>query len=443
MLMAGTNSILADKLHEYPQQNVIDGASDGIAKVLDNCLEKNGGVLPLLHRYAGRTFCTPGKRLRLDARSYYPDYMGGTGLDEIWMCCTVPIVTGVIDTRTKKAPFREGEAHVLTADGQVISLQDLISADPKAVIGDKVTALSKQLFGNVTWPIVSKKFDNLNPIPHHLHWSKWEVYDINSYDNPGVSPSHYHTTAMGLYPFVTREQFLACMKRFGQGEYNGVRHLSPHVMMKLDDGFVMPNGVLHSPTNLCTHELHVTMDEHFLAEDLTLDGRIGAKDAFYACREDDYPKARHEDWDYLVEKFDFAANQDPDFVLKNSRPAIPAEEFKGNGVDAKWIVYGNFLGDQKCSILRLIVAPGAKTTFRPECPTMFHTNGGSGRVGKLAVRYHQNMVLGEIYPEIGFITQAALANGGVEIENTGTEPLVLTFDFPQNAHSRTPGVASA
>lgn len=441
--MAGKTSILADKLHEYPQQNVIDGASDGIAEVLDDCLDKNGGVLPLLHRYAGRTFCTPGKRLRLDARSYYPDYMGGTGLDEIWMCCTVPIVTGVIDTRTKKAPFREGEAHVLTADGRVISLQDLISANPKSVVGDKVTALSKQLFGTVTWPIVSKKFDNLNPIPHHLHWSKWEVYDINSYDNPGVSPSHYHTTAMGLYPFVTREQFLACMKRFGQGEYNGVRHLSSHTMMHIDDGFVMPNGVLHSPTNLCTHELHVTMDEHFLAEDLTLDGRIGAKDAFYACREEDYPKARHEDWDYLVEKFDFAANQDPDFVLKNSRPAIPAEEFKGNGVDAKWIVYGNFLGDQKCSILRLIVEPGAKTTFRPECPTMFHTNGGSGRVGKLGVRYHQNMILGEIYPEIGFITQAALANGGVEIENTGTQPLVLTFDFPQNAHSKTPGVASA
>ena len=441
--MAGTTSVLADKLHEYPQQNVIDGASDGIATVLDNCLNKNGGVFQLLHRYAGRTFCTPGKRLRLDERSYYPDYMGGTGLDELWMCCTVPIVTGVIDTRTKKAPFREGEAHVLTSDGQVISLQDLISANPKAVLGDKVTALSKQLIGKVTWPIVSKKFDNLNPIPHHLHWSKWEVYDINSFDNPGVSPSHYHTTAMGLYPFVTRDQFLACMKRFGKGDYNGVRHLSPHTMMHIDDGFVMPNGVLHSPTNLCTHELHVTMDEHFLAEDLTLDGRIGAKDAFYACREEDYPKARHEDWDYLVEKFDFAANQDPDFVLKNSRPAIPAEEFKDNGVDARWIVYGDFLGDQKCSILRLIVEPSAKTTFRPECPAMFHTNGGSGRVGELGVRYHQNMVLGEIYPEIGFITQAALANGGVEIENTGTEPLVLTFDFPQNAHSRTPGVVSA
>ncbi|MEW4454480.1 hypothetical protein AB1L30_17525 [Bremerella sp. JC817] len=437
--MAASPSILADKLHEYPQQDVIDGASDGIDAVLDGCLNQNGGVLQLLHRYAGRTFCTPGKRIRLDEKSYYPDYMGGTGLDEIWMCCTVPIVTGVIDTRTNKAPFREGEAHVLTADGKVIALQDLITANPEAVMGEKVTAFSKEMFGKATWPIVSKKFDNLNPIPNHLHWAKWEVYDINSYDNPGVSPSHYHTTAMGLYPFVTKDQFLDCMKQFGKGEYNGIRHLAPHTMMRLDNGFTMPNGVLHSPTDLCTHELHVTMDEHFLAEDVTLDGRISAEAAFYACREEDYPKSRHEDWDYLVDQFDFVTNQDPDFVMKNSRPAITAEEFSADGVDAKWIVYGELLGDQKCSILRLILKPGAKVNFCPECPTMFHTNGGCGRVGGLAVNYNQNMILGELYSEIGFITQVALNNGGVEIENTGSEPLVLTFDFPQNAHSKTPG----
>jgi hypothetical protein len=441
--MATSTSVLAEKLHEYPQQDVIDGTGGTASTVLDECLNHNGGVLQLLHRYAGRTFCTPGKRLRLAAEAYYPDYMNGTGLDEIWMGCTVPIVTGVIDTRTGKAPFREGESHVLTRGGQVISLQDLIAANPHAVMGEKVTAFATSLFGKATWPIVSKKFDNLNPIPDHLHWSKWEVYDINSFDNPGVSASHYHTTAMGLYAFVTKDQFLACMKRFGKTEYNGIRHLAPHVMMQLDNGFVMPNGVLHSPTNLCTHELHVTMDEHFLAEDLTLDGRIGAADAFYACREEDYPKDRHEDWEFLVEKFDFAANQDPDFVLKNSRPAITAEEFQGDGVDARWIIYGDFLGDQKCSILRLSVAAGCKTTFCPESPTLFHTNGGSGRVGQLAVKYHQNMVLGELYPEIGFITQSALASGGVEIENTGNEPLVLTFDFPQQAHSKTPGIAVA
>ena len=82
--------------------------------------------------------------------------MGGTGLDEIWMGCTVPIVTGVIDTRTGKAPFREGESHVFTPSGQVISLQDLILANPELVMGEKITAFSKSLYGDPTWPIVSK-----------------------------------------------------------------------------------------------------------------------------------------------------------------------------------------------------------------------------------------------------------------------------------------------
>ena len=72
------------------------------------------------------------------------------------------------------------------------------------------------------------------------------------------------------------------------------------------------------------------MDEHFLAEDRTLDGRIGAADAFYACREEDYPKDRHEDLECLVDTLDFEANQDPYFVKKHSRPAITAEEFSGD-----------------------------------------------------------------------------------------------------------------
>ena len=92
---------------------------------------------------------------------------------------------------------------MLTPKGQVISLQDLIVARPEAVIGEDGSVFQIAV-RKPNLAIVSKKFGNLNPIPHHLHWAKWEVYDINSYDNPGVNPSHYHTTAMGLYPFVTR-----------------------------------------------------------------------------------------------------------------------------------------------------------------------------------------------------------------------------------------------
>ena len=64
--MASATSILPEKLHEYPQQDVIDGSTGSSASILDDCLNQNDGVLQLMHRYAGRTFCSPGKRLRLD-----------------------------------------------------------------------------------------------------------------------------------------------------------------------------------------------------------------------------------------------------------------------------------------------------------------------------------------------------------------------------------------
>ena len=54
--MTTATSILPQKLHEYPQQDVIDGSGGESALILEDCLAHNKGVLQLLHRYAGRTF---------------------------------------------------------------------------------------------------------------------------------------------------------------------------------------------------------------------------------------------------------------------------------------------------------------------------------------------------------------------------------------------------
>jgi hypothetical protein len=310
-------------------------------------------------------------------------------------------------------------------------------------IGAKHEAFTRSEFGHPTWGIVSKKFDNTNPIPHHLDWKKWEVYDINRYDNGEVHPSHYHTTAMGLYPWVTRDDLLNSLRKFDTKEYNGIRHLSPHVMMIVGQGFTMPNGVLHSPTDLVHHEVHVTMDEHFLAENLTLDGWIDSKGAFMACREQDYPKDKHGDWEYLVEHFDFEANQDPNFVKKNSRPPIAASEYENEGISAEWIVYGNFLGDQKCSILRIRVKPGVSGELPLKHPAVFHTNQGRGRLGALGVQLEPQLRFGKLYYERGFISQAAIDHGPLKIENRGEDEFVITLDFPQNAHAAAPGLRCA
>lgn len=431
-------------LPEYPGHKLSDFQT---RSVLMSILQKWGGILPTIDRYAGRSFCTPMNRLGLAKSMLRPDWRINPdngmviGSDEWWGCCTTPIVTGAIDKNTGETPFREGETHVLTTDYRVVSLQELIEEDPAIVIGRRHEDFTRRTFGKPTWGIVTKKFDNLNPIPYHWHWSKWEVYDINEWDNPGVHPSHYYTTAMGLYSWVTPDDFLRSMRRFGEDGGNGVRELAPHVFMPVGKaGFCMPNGVGHSPTGLCTHETHVLMDEHFLAESLTLDGEIPASVAFLACREKDYPRSKHGDWEYLVSRMNFPANQDPDFVNKYSRPHIEAPQYCSDCVDAKWIVYGLFDGEQRCSVLRLTLQPKAKTQLRFDSPAFFHVNNGSGTVGGLHVYRAMDIEMGKIHHQSGFITQAAINNDYVHFENRGSEPFVLTLDFPQGAHTTLPGL---
>ena len=43
--MAASTSILADKLHEYPQQDVIDGSGGASASILDDCINQNDGTI--------------------------------------------------------------------------------------------------------------------------------------------------------------------------------------------------------------------------------------------------------------------------------------------------------------------------------------------------------------------------------------------------------------
>ena len=47
MLFMAASSIVPQKLNEYPQHDVIDGSGGDSAAILDDCLNHNGGVLPL------------------------------------------------------------------------------------------------------------------------------------------------------------------------------------------------------------------------------------------------------------------------------------------------------------------------------------------------------------------------------------------------------------
>ena len=57
--MAAATSILPEKLHEYPQQDVIDGSGGESASILEECLEQHGGVLQLCSVMPAEPFVAP------------------------------------------------------------------------------------------------------------------------------------------------------------------------------------------------------------------------------------------------------------------------------------------------------------------------------------------------------------------------------------------------
>ena len=91
------------------------------------------------------------------------------------------------------------------------------------------------------------------------------------------------------------------------------------------------------------------------------------------------------------------------------------------------------------SAKELTIEPGAKCVLRDPGASGWITVQGSGRMGKLEIQTPVMIRFGEEPWDEVFITAAAAA-GGVEIENTGREPLVSLRYFGPNVHPSTPQI---
>jgi hypothetical protein len=58
--MTATTSILPEKLHEYPQQDVIDASGAESASILDDCLNQNDGSSATFTSLCGQDILQPG-----------------------------------------------------------------------------------------------------------------------------------------------------------------------------------------------------------------------------------------------------------------------------------------------------------------------------------------------------------------------------------------------
>ena len=132
----------------------VDG---NVKSIIEGALEAGGGALRLAPAWVPRAFLQPGKRLKLHPDDLYAYGLDRGGIDERWFGSTTEA------DNPGRVPD-EGLNYVVH-DGQRALLRDAVSELGGAIIGDRIW----NEYGK--WPVYSKFFDNMGPIPHHMHQS--------------------------------------------------------------------------------------------------------------------------------------------------------------------------------------------------------------------------------------------------------------------------------
>ena len=110
---------------------------DGLAA---KALEQGKGILRLAPTWVPRSFCVPGRRIKLHPDDYY--VLGGNrgGIDERWLSSTTPAKNGPLTGEF------EGLSPVVFKDGAneiLLLLKDVIDELKGAIIGDRLWNQSK------------------------------------------------------------------------------------------------------------------------------------------------------------------------------------------------------------------------------------------------------------------------------------------------------------
>jgi hypothetical protein len=243
--------------------------------------------------------------------------------------------------------------------------------------------------------------------------------------------NNFSYTFMGLEPGTTKADLRRCLENWNKGD-NGILDLSRAYRLKRGTGWLIPPGVLHAPGSLCTYEPQWGSDVFGMFQSI-VEGRYVP----WSLLVKDMPKDKHHDLDFIIGQLDWDKNVDTHFKDSNYIEPIVDKEKSGPGYTDRWIVYGTIDGKQLFSAKELTVEPGAKCILKENCASGWITVQGKGRIGKLALQTPAMIRFGENTEDEVFISYHAASNG-VEVENTGSEPLVGLRYFGPDAHPNLP-----
>jgi hypothetical protein len=412
-----------------PRANVTK--RDNVGGLLSRALDAGQGLLRLTPTWVPRSFLHPGKRIRLHPDDWYAYGAHRGGIDERWFSSTT-------EAANEGRVWHEGLSFC-EFEGEEFLLRDAVAEGGAKLIGDAMFKKYNR------WPVYSKFFDNMGPIPHHMHQGfedaklvgqegKPESYyfppQLNNVDN------NFAYTFMGLEPGTTKADVRKCLEDWSKGD-NGILDLSRAYRLKRGTGWLIPPGVLHAPGSLCTYEPQWGSDVFGMFQSL-----VEGREVPWSLLVKDMPADKHKDFDFIVGQLDWEKNVDTHFKEHNYLEPIVDKERSGKGYTDRWIVYGTVDGQQLFSSKELTLEPGASCTLQDPGASGWITVQGRGRMGALDIQTPVMIRFGAHTEDEVFITHEA-ANRGVKIENTGSEPLVGLRYFGPDVHKNLPKVGDA
>lgn len=403
--------------------------SDKVEKAAKAALEAGEGILRLAPTWVPRSFLHPGRRLKLHPADIYALGTHRGGIDERWFASTTPAAN-------EGAPPDEGLSYVVS-EGKRFTLRDGVAALGANLIGKEIWKKYKK------WPVYSKFFDNMGPIPHHMHQSAEQAALLGLEGKPesyyfppqmNAVGNNFPYTFFGLEPGTKKSDVRRCLERWNEGD-NGILDLSKAYRLKPGTGWLVGPDLLHAPGSLVTYEPQWGSDVFGMYQSL-VEGRAVP----WSLLVKDVPPDKHNDLDYLVEQLDWEANVDPSFKDNHYLEPIVDKGCSGEGYTDRWIVYGKVGGQQLFTAKELTVDAGAKAKIKDNGATGIICVQGRGRIGKLPLECPSMIRFGEMTEDEVFVSEKR-AKEGYTVENLGGDcPLVLLRYFGPEVNPKAPAM---
>ncbi len=327
------------------------------ATLVREALTAGEGLVRLAPCWVPRSFLMPGGRLKLDPRDLYALGAHRGGIDERWFSSTTNADNG------PGTPADEGLSYV-DFNGKRFQLKEAIEIAGDDYLGAGVMSA----YGGFN--ILCKFFDNLGPIPHHMHQMERHAKKVGRKGKPeayyfppqyNFSGNNFPYTFMGLEPGTTKDDVRRCLERWNEGD-NGILYHSKAYKLQPGTGWQVDAGILHAPGSLVTYEPQVNSDVFGMFQSL-----VEGREVPWSLLVKDVPEEHHHDLDYIIDMLDWDANVDPEFGAHRLRHPVPVhavDEMQAAGYCEKWVTYGM----AEYSAKELTVSPG-RSADRSRCST--------------------------------------------------------------------------